>query len=91
MTLIWPSITDEDSIPETSVRSILSILCDFNKMAYRINFSVIQFSIHLHDLIWPNITDEDSYLKHASGPLYLFYAISTEMASLVCFCHCEIS
>ena len=58
--LIWPSITDEDSIPETSVRSILSILCDFNKMAYRINFSVIQFSIHLHDLIWPNITDEDS-------------------------------
>ena len=32
--LIWPSITDEDSIPETSVRSILSILCDFNKMAY---------------------------------------------------------
>ena len=32
--LIWPSITDEDSIPGTSVRSILSILCDFNKMAY---------------------------------------------------------
>ena len=88
--LIWPSITDEDWIPETRVRSILSILCDFNKMAYRINFSVIQFSIHLHDLIWPNITDEDSYLKRASGPLYLFYAISTEMASLVCFCHCEI-
>ena len=32
--LIWPSITDEDWIPETRVRSILSILCDFNKMAY---------------------------------------------------------